>query len=84
MGFLVLLAVGGVLGWVASIVSRGDDGHTIARYLAAGVVGALLVGALTSEESLMIGLSARTLLAGMAGSLVLIGALIYARVRSMG
>ena len=30
MGFLVLFAIGGILGWLASIVARGDDGRSIA------------------------------------------------------
>jgi len=81
VGFIVLLAVGGVLGWLASIVVRGDDGRSIAAYLAAGIAGALLFGALATRESLMVGLSALTLLAGFAGSLVLLGGLTIARKR---
>lgn len=81
MGFIVLFAVGGVLAWVASIVTRGDDGRSIAQYLGAGIVGALLFGALASRESLMVGLSAWTLLAGMAGATTLLAALTFARKR---
>lgn len=84
MGFIVLLAVGSVLAWAASILGRGDDGRSIAQYLAAGVVGALLFGALASQESLMVGLSAWALLAGMTGSVVLLAALTFARTWSAG
>jgi uncharacterized membrane protein YeaQ/YmgE (transglycosylase-associated protein family) len=82
VGFIVLFAVGGVLGWVASILTRGDDRRTIAYYLAAGVAGALLFGALASDESLIVGLSATTLLAGMAGAVVLLAGLTFARRRT--
>lgn len=84
MGFIVLFAVGAVLAWVVSIATRGDDGRTIAQYLAAGIAGALALGGLVSEESLMVGLSARTLLVGMLGALVALGALAYLRARSLG
>lgn len=81
MGFIVLFAVGGVLAWLASILSRGDDSRTIAQYLGAGISGALVAGALASDESLMVGLSAWTLLAGMAGALTLLAVLTFARRR---
>ena len=81
MGFLVLLAVGLVLGWVASIVARGDDGRSIAVYLAAGIGGALVAGAFASRESLLVGLSATALLAGFGGALACVTALTFARRR---
>ncbi|MGX7951361.1 GlsB/YeaQ/YmgE family stress response membrane protein [Tsuneonella sp. HG249] len=81
MGFIVLFAVGGVLAWLASILTRGDDGRTIAQYLGAGIVGAQVAGVLASQESLMVGLSAWTLLAGMAGSVVALAVLTFARQR---
>ncbi|MFA9201015.1 MAG: hypothetical protein ACEQR8_07475 [Cypionkella sp.] len=83
MGFLVLFAVGGVLAWVASIVARGDEGRTIAQFLLAGIVGALLFGGMISEEPLMVGLSARALLAGMAGAILFLAGLVLARARSI-
>ena len=81
MGFIVLFAVGGVLAWLASILTRGDDGRTIAQYLGAGIAGALVAGALASRESLSVGLSALTLLAGMAGAVAALAALSFARHR---
>ena len=81
MGFIVLIAVGGVLGWLASILTRGDDGRSIAVFLAVGLAGALVAGALASDESLIVGLSASTLLAGLAGSVVSLAVLALARRR---
>lgn len=83
MGFIVLFAVGGVLAWVASILTRGDDGRSIAVHLAVGIAGALLFGALASRESLMVGLSAWTLLAGLAGATALLAALAFTRRRAL-
>jgi uncharacterized membrane protein YeaQ/YmgE (transglycosylase-associated protein family) len=83
VGFLVLLAVGGVLGWVASIVARGDEGRAIAQYLATGIAGALIFGALTSDESLAVGLSAYALLAAMVGAVAFLVSLTAARARRL-
>jgi len=81
VGFIILFAVGGVLAWVASILTRGDDGKSIALYLIAGLAGALVFGGLASRESLMIGLSAKGLIAGLTGAVALLAALAWARTR---
>lgn len=81
MGFIILLAIGGVMGWVASILARGDAGRTILAFVGTGSGGGLAAGALATRESLMVGLSALTLLAGFAGSLVCLVALTLARKR---
>lgn len=44
MGILLLLVVGGVLGWLASIVMRTDGQQGIILNVVVGVVGALLAG----------------------------------------
>ncbi len=74
MGFVVLIAVGGILGWLASILSRSDDGRGIAANVALGVVGALIAGAFASDESLLVGLSAQALLLSIAGAAALLAA----------
>lgn len=81
LGFIVLIAVGGVLSWLASILTRSDDGRSITIFLTVGVAGALLAGWLVSDESLIVGLSATTLLAGLAGSVLSLAALALARRR---
>jgi uncharacterized membrane protein YeaQ/YmgE (transglycosylase-associated protein family) len=72
MGFLVLIAVGGILGWLASILSRGDDGRSIALNIGLGAIGALVAGAIASSDSLLIGLSAEALLLALAGATVVL------------
>lgn len=79
MGFLVIIAVGGVLGWLASILSRTDHGPGIALNVAIGAAGALFAGMLASSESLLVGLSANALLFAMAGAVVFLGAFNFAR-----
>ena len=81
MGFIVLFAVGGVIGWLASILARRDDARAIVSNVAAGVAGSLLAGLLTSREPLMSGLSATTLIAGVVGAGVILAAFAYLRLR---
>ena len=81
MGFLVLIAIGGVLGWVASIVSRSDDRRGIAANVILGLVAALVAGAIASSESLLIGLSGRTVLLALAATAIVLAGYNFARVR---
>jgi uncharacterized membrane protein YeaQ/YmgE (transglycosylase-associated protein family) len=79
MGFLVLIAVGGILGWLASILTRSDDGRGIALNVGLGIIGALVAGAFASSDSLLIGLSATALLLALLGASVVLCALYFAR-----
>jgi uncharacterized membrane protein YeaQ/YmgE (transglycosylase-associated protein family) len=44
MGLIILLVVGGVLGWLASMVMRTDGQQGIILNVVVGIVGALLAG----------------------------------------
>jgi len=44
MGIIILLVVGGVLGWLASIVMKTDGQQGIILNVIVGIVGALLAG----------------------------------------
>lgn len=44
MGIIVLLIVGGLIGWVASIIMRTDGQQGIFLNVVVGIVGALLAG----------------------------------------
>ena len=44
VGFLVLLVVGGLIGWVASMIMRTDGQQGILLNVVVGIVGALLAG----------------------------------------
>ena len=43
-GLLIILVVGGVLGWLASIVMRTDGQQGIVLNVIVGIVGAILAG----------------------------------------
>ena len=44
MGLIILLIVGGVIGWVASMIMRTDGQQGIVLNIVVGIVGALLAG----------------------------------------
>ena len=44
MGLIVLLVVGGLIGWVASMIMRTDGQQGIFLNVVVGIVGALLAG----------------------------------------
>jgi uncharacterized membrane protein YeaQ/YmgE (transglycosylase-associated protein family) len=44
MGLIILLVVGGIIGWLASIVMRTDAQQGILLNVVVGIVGALLAG----------------------------------------
>jgi uncharacterized membrane protein YeaQ/YmgE (transglycosylase-associated protein family) len=81
VGYIVLLAVGAVLAWLASILTRSDDARAIFLHLVVGTLGALVVGALASRESLIVGISPTALFAGIGGAVALLTVLAFARVR---
>lgn len=44
MGLIVLLIVGGLIGWVASLIMRTDGQQGILLNIVVGIVGAVLAG----------------------------------------
>lgn len=44
MGIIILIIIGGVLGWLASLVMRTDAQQGILLNVVVGIVGALLAG----------------------------------------
>ena len=44
MGIIILLVVGGLIGWVASMIMRTDAQQGVFLNIVVGVVGALLAG----------------------------------------
>ena len=81
MGFLILIATGCLLGWVASILARCDDRRGIAINVVLGLIAAIVAGAAASEESLLVGLSGRTFLLALGATVIVLAGYNLARVR---
>ena len=76
MGFLVWLIVGGVVGWLASIVMRTDAQQGILLNVVVGIVGALLAGFIVSPMlgigTINDGVSIATFLVSLVGAIILL------------
>lgn len=70
MGLIILVAVGAILGWLATIIMRIDGSQEILLNIAVGVSGALLAGMAIKGDSIIVGISAGALLVGVAGSIL--------------
>lgn len=76
MGILVWLIVGGVVGWLASIIMRTDGQQGILLNVVVGIVGALLAGFIVSPligvGTINEGLSLATFLVSLVGAVILL------------
>lgn len=72
MGIVILIALGAILGWLASIIMQVEDQQGIVYNLAAGIGGALISGLFIGESTIVTGISATTVLVGFAGSVVVL------------
>lgn len=77
MGLIIALVVGGIIGWLASIVMRTDAQQGILLNIVVGIVGSLLGGLLLSPliggGNLLSGaLDFRTLLVALLGAIILL------------
>ena len=76
MGILFWLIVGGVVGWLASIVMRTDAQQGILLNVVVGIVGALLAGFVVSPllgiGTINQGISVATFLVSLVGAIILL------------
>lgn len=76
MALILLIVIGAILGWLASIITRTEDRNGILTDMGVGVAGSLVAGLLVSNSSIIGGLSATALLAAIAGSVLALAALL--------
>ncbi len=76
MGFIIWLIIGGVVGWLASIIMRRDAQQGIFLNIVVGIVGAVLAGWLISPlvgvGTINDGLSPASFLVSLLGAVVLL------------
>jgi uncharacterized membrane protein YeaQ/YmgE (transglycosylase-associated protein family) len=76
MGILIWLIVGGVVGWLASIIMRTDAQQGILLNVIVGIVGALLAGFIISPMlgigTINEGVSVGTFLVSLIGAVILL------------
>ena len=73
MGIIIWLIVGGIIGWLASIVMRTDAQQGILLNIIVGIVGAFLAGLIISGGSINQDINLTSILASLVGAIVLLG-----------
>lgn len=73
MGLIILIITGALLGWLATIALKIEDGISILRNVLAGMAGSLIVGVATSGGVFLGAIGATTLLYAILGALVFVG-----------
>ncbi|MBS0255101.1 MAG: GlsB/YeaQ/YmgE family stress response membrane protein [Proteobacteria bacterium] len=72
MSLLLILTIGAACGWLVGIATQSFHPGGTAGNMAIGSAGAFVTGALGQHEALLGGLSQASLLAAVAGALVLL------------
>lgn len=76
MNFIIWLVVGGIVGWVASMIMRRDAQQGIVLNVIVGIVGAFLGGLLISPligvSTINHGISVPSILVSLGGAVILL------------
>ncbi|WP_343521550.1 GlsB/YeaQ/YmgE family stress response membrane protein [Sphingomonas sp.] len=72
VGIIVWLVIGGVVGWLASLVMRTDAQQGILLNIVVGIVGAFIGGLIFSGGSINQGLSVYSFVVSLLGAIVLL------------
>lgn len=76
MGIIIWLIVGGIVGWLASIIMRTDGQQGILLNVIVGIVGALIAGFVVSPMlgigTINEGISIATFLVSLVGAVILL------------
>jgi uncharacterized membrane protein YeaQ/YmgE (transglycosylase-associated protein family) len=76
MGIIVWLIVGGIVGWLASLIMRTDAQQGILLNIAVGIVGAVVGGLILGRGNINnSGLTLGTFLVSLLGAIVLLAIL---------
>ena len=71
MGFIIWLVIGGIVGWLASMVMRTDAQQGIILNIVVGIVGAF-IGGLLFGGSINQAVTVYTFLASLVGAIILL------------
>jgi uncharacterized membrane protein YeaQ/YmgE (transglycosylase-associated protein family) len=72
VGIIVWLVIGGVVGWLASLVMRTDAQQGILLNIVVGIVGAFIGGLIFSGGSINNGLSVYSFVVSLLGAIILL------------
>jgi uncharacterized membrane protein YeaQ/YmgE (transglycosylase-associated protein family) len=72
MGIIIWLVVGGVVGWLASLIMRTDAQQGIILNIVVGIVGAVIAGLVLGKGNINGGLTIETFLWSLLGAVILL------------
>jgi uncharacterized membrane protein YeaQ/YmgE (transglycosylase-associated protein family) len=72
LGIIIWLIVGGVVGWLASLIMRTDAQQGILLNIVVGIVGAFLAGLIVGGGSINEGITLESFLWSLLGAVVLL------------
>lgn len=72
MGIIVWLIVGGIVGWLASLIMRTDAQQGIVMNIIVGIVGAAIAGLLLGKGNINQGVTIETFLWSLIGAVILL------------
>lgn len=72
VGIIVWLVIGGVVGWLASLVMRTDAQQGVLLNIVVGIVGAFIGGLIFSGGSINQGLSVTSFVVSLVGAIILL------------
>lgn len=71
-GIIIWLIVGGICGWLASLIMRTDAQQGIILNIVVGVIGAVIAGLLLGKGNINQGFSIESFLWSLVGAIVLL------------
>ena len=75
MGFIILITIGAVFGYLTSLLAREETLPETGRYVIVGMAGALTAGLLTAQLSLLSGITVTALAIGALAAIVSLAAM---------
>ena len=72
IGIIIWLVVGGIIGWLASIIMRTDAQQGILLNIVVGIVGAFLAGLIFNGGSINQDINLTSILISLVGAVVLL------------
>ena len=73
MGIILWLVIGGIVGWLASKITKTDAQMGVLANILIGILGAFLGSQLLGGYSINTGISIRSILISLVGAVVLLG-----------
>lgn len=72
IGLIVWLVVGGVVGWLASLIMRTDAQQGVLLNIVVGIVGAFIAGLILNGGTINEAITVQTFLVSLVGAIVLL------------